>query len=49
MKQWGLFLLSVGSFLIMMSSIDGYKFGTMITGITMIIGGAVMVWKKKEK
>lgn len=49
MKQWGLFLLSLGSFMVMISSVNGYKIGTMITGLTLVLIGVYLVWGKKEK
>lgn len=49
MRQWGLFLLSLGAFMIMLSSVDGYKFGVMITGFAAVFYGAYLVWGKKRK
>lgn len=49
MKQWGLFLISLGSFMLMMSGADGYKFGVMITGSVIVLIGIYLLWGKKRK
>ena len=48
MKQWGLFLLTIGTFQIMTSSLYDAGFGMLITGLICCGIGIKMVWSKKK-
>ncbi len=49
MKQWGLFLLSIGTFIIMMAGLYSNHLGMFITGGTLCGLGAYLIWGKKRK
>lgn len=48
MKQWGLFLLSIGCFQVMMSGLVSNPLGMMISGFTLMVIGGIMIWRKKR-
>ncbi|CAM4182378.1 hypothetical protein H9L01_04360 [Erysipelothrix inopinata] len=47
MKQWYLFILSMGTLLIMYSSLQKNGFMMMLSGIILVIVSVVLLYKKK--
>lgn len=47
MKLWGLAIVSLGGFLIMTSQVQANQVPLLISGLSLIVGGAIMFVKGK--
>ncbi|MDQ0359579.1 hypothetical protein [Breznakia pachnodae] len=48
MKEWSLFLISIGCVIVLLSSTMADSLPGIVSGITMAIVGAVLLFRKKK-
>lgn len=48
MKEWALFLVSIGCVLILLSSAMGTNYGGIITGVLTVVLGVMILVRKKR-
>ncbi|MFV0393904.1 MAG: hypothetical protein ACK5LC_05865 [Coprobacillaceae bacterium] len=49
MKEWSLFMISIGCLLVLLSTTVGNGIGIMVTGFLFVIAGIILLLKKKGR